>query len=99
MVNWCPATQTAISDEEVIMKPQKGFLYKSKEKISKCLDSIPKKISIFVIENSDDENFKSDIEKKYLNVRCILTGDNKGYAVANNIGLREVKTKFSLILF
>ena len=28
MVNWCPATQTAISDEEVIMKPQKGFLYK-----------------------------------------------------------------------
>ena len=62
--------------------------YKSKEKISKCLDSIPKKISIFVIENSDDENFKSDIEKKYLNVRCILTGNNKGYAVANNIGLR-----------
>ncbi len=28
MVNWCPATQTAISDEEVIMKPQKGILYK-----------------------------------------------------------------------
>lgn len=28
MVNWCPATQTAISDEEVIMKPQRGFLYK-----------------------------------------------------------------------
>ena len=28
MVNWCPATQTAISDEEVVMKPQKGILYK-----------------------------------------------------------------------
>ena len=28
MVNWCPATQTAISDEEVTMKPQKGCLYK-----------------------------------------------------------------------
>ncbi len=28
MVNWCPATQTALSDEEVIMKPQKGFLYR-----------------------------------------------------------------------
>ena len=28
MVNWCPATQTAISDEEVTMKPQKGQLYK-----------------------------------------------------------------------
>ncbi len=27
MVNWCPASQTALSDEEVILKPQKGFLY------------------------------------------------------------------------
>ncbi len=28
MVNWCPATRTAISDEEVVMKPQKGLLFK-----------------------------------------------------------------------
>lgn len=28
MVNWCPATRTAISDEEVNMKPQNGFFYK-----------------------------------------------------------------------
>jgi valyl-tRNA synthetase len=27
MVNWCPATQTALSDEEVIMKEQRGTLY------------------------------------------------------------------------
>ncbi len=27
MVNWCPASQTALSDEEVIMKPTKGKLY------------------------------------------------------------------------
>lgn len=27
MVNWCPASQTALSDEEVIMKPTKGSLY------------------------------------------------------------------------
>ncbi|MFZ9682841.1 MAG: valine--tRNA ligase, partial [Cephaloticoccus sp.] len=27
MVNWCPVSQTALSDEEVIMKPTKGFLY------------------------------------------------------------------------
>ncbi len=27
MVNWCPATQTALSDEEVEMRPQKGFMY------------------------------------------------------------------------
>jgi len=27
MVNWCPASLTALSDEEVIMKPVKGLLY------------------------------------------------------------------------
>ncbi len=27
MVNWCPASLTALSDEEVIMKPEQGFLY------------------------------------------------------------------------
>jgi valyl-tRNA synthetase len=27
MVNWCPASQTALSDEEVEMKPQKGLMY------------------------------------------------------------------------
>ncbi len=27
MVNWCPASLTALSDEEVIMKPVKGFIH------------------------------------------------------------------------
>jgi valyl-tRNA synthetase len=27
MVNWCPASQTALSDEEVIMKPVSGAIY------------------------------------------------------------------------
>jgi valyl-tRNA synthetase len=27
MVNWCPVSQTALSDEEVIMKPTRGKLY------------------------------------------------------------------------
>ena len=28
MVNWCPASQTALSDEEVIMKPVNGTIYR-----------------------------------------------------------------------
>jgi valyl-tRNA synthetase len=27
MINWCPVSLTALSDEEVISKPQKGYLY------------------------------------------------------------------------
>lgn len=33
MVNWCPASLTALSDEEVIMKPQKGFMYHFKVQV------------------------------------------------------------------
>jgi valyl-tRNA synthetase len=36
MVNWCPATQTALSDEEVVMKEQKGFLYYFKVEIAEA---------------------------------------------------------------
>lgn len=33
MVNWCPVSLTALSDEEVIMKPQRGKLYKMRYEI------------------------------------------------------------------
>ncbi|MFZ0828760.1 MAG: valine--tRNA ligase [Verrucomicrobiia bacterium] len=36
MVNWCPATLTALSDEEVIMKEQKGSLYYFKVEIAEA---------------------------------------------------------------
>ncbi len=34
MVNWCPVSQTALSDEEVIMTEQKGFLYYFKVEVA-----------------------------------------------------------------
>ncbi len=34
MVNWCPASQTALSDEEVIMTEQKGLLYYFKVEVA-----------------------------------------------------------------
>ena len=34
MVNWCPASLTALSDEEVIMKPQSSTLYKVRYEIA-----------------------------------------------------------------
>lgn len=33
MVNWCPVSQTGLSDEEVIMKPSKGSLYKMRYEV------------------------------------------------------------------
>ena len=72
--------------------------FKSEDKILKCLNSISKDIPIILVENSNNENFKKFIEERFNNVNCILTGENKGYSVANNIGLKLVKTKYALIL-
>ncbi|MEO7298610.1 MAG: valine--tRNA ligase [Verrucomicrobiota bacterium] len=38
MVNWCPVSQTALSDEEVEMKPQKGFMYHFKVEVAEAKD-------------------------------------------------------------
>ena len=39
MVNWCPVSQTALSDEEVEMKPQKGFMYHFKVQVAEAPDT------------------------------------------------------------
>ncbi len=72
--------------------------FKSEDKIHSCLNSIPRNIRTIIVENSSDENFKKKVEDKYSNVKCILSGANKGYAVANNIGLKLVQTRFALVL-
>ena len=72
--------------------------FKSESKIFDCLNSIPNSIEVKIVENSNNKSFKENIENKYANVECILVGENKGYAVANNIGLKKVKTKYALIL-
>ena len=69
--------------------------FKSESKIFSCIESIPSNVSIIVVENSNNTKFKQSIESKYRNVKCILTGENKGYASANNIGLKIVKSRKS----
>ena len=72
--------------------------FRSDKKINKCINSIDPRCKILLIENSNNTELKDEIEKKFKNVECILTGKNLGYSKANNLGLKRVKTKFSLIL-
>ena len=72
--------------------------FNSDEKIFSCLDSINPNISILIIENSKNLEFKKNVEEKYPNVKCELTGENLGYANGNNLGLSKVTSKFALIL-
>ena len=72
--------------------------FKSEAKILDCLSSIGDQVNIIVVENSNNNQLKNKLEKKFSNLKCILTGGNLGYATANNIGLKLVKTKYALVL-
>ena len=72
--------------------------FKSEDKIRKCLNSIDNQCTVINVENSNSQDHKNKIEKEFKNVKCILTGGNLGYARANNIGIKNSKTKYVLIL-
>ena len=72
--------------------------FKSDEKINICLGSIYSNYKVILIENSENTDFKNQIEANYPNVECHLTGENLGYAKGNNLGLSKVKSKYALIL-
>jgi N-acetylglucosaminyl-diphospho-decaprenol L-rhamnosyltransferase len=71
---------------------------RSEKVIFECLDSINLEIPVFIIENSSNFEFKNLLEKKYKNVKCILTEKNLGMGTGNNIGIKLVKTDYVLIL-
>ena len=72
--------------------------YKSEMVIHDCIKSIEKDIKIIVVENSDNSQFKEELENKYENVSCVLTSKNLGMGAGNNIGIKKAKTDFVLIL-
>ena len=71
---------------------------KSEKIIHKCIESIGQDIPIIVVENSNNENFKNELEKKYKNLKCVLSNSNIGMGAANNIGIKLTKTDYVLIL-
>ena len=72
--------------------------YKSEDVIHDCIKSIPSDINILIVDNSGDQEFKQRIENKYSNVSCILSTKNLGMGSGNNLGLRNVKSDYALIL-
>ena len=72
--------------------------YFSEEKLIRCLKSINNKCKVIVIENSKDNELKRKLNENYKNVECKVLSENLGFAKANNIGLKMVKTKYALIL-
>lgn len=71
---------------------------KSDKVIDKCLQSIDPQIKKIVIENSSNENFIKNLEQKYNNLECHLTGKNLGMGAGNNFGIKLAKTNYVMIL-
>ena len=66
--------------------------FKSEYVIHLCINSIDEQIEIIVVENSNNEKLKFDLEKKYKNVRCILSSTNIGMGAGNNLGIIKSNT-------
>ena len=72
--------------------------FRSDHIIDQCLKSINPDIKVVIVENSNNSFIKDRLEKKFSNVRVLISGDNIGYGKGNNLGLSEVKTKYAFIL-
>ena len=72
--------------------------FKSEHVIENCINSIDNEIEIIVIDNSNSYELKKKIEKKYKNVKCILSKKNLGMGAGNNLGIKNVNKDFALIL-
>ena len=71
---------------------------KSEKVIYDCINSINQNVPIIVVEQSNNQKFKDELESKYKNLRCILSKSNLGMGTGNNIGIKETKTDYVLIL-
>jgi len=71
---------------------------KSEKIIDECIKSINQNIPIIVVEHSNNKKLKEDLEKKYNNLKCILSESNLGMGAGNNIGIEAATTDYVLIL-
>ena len=71
---------------------------KSEKVIHECIKSINQSVPIIVVEHSDNQKFKEELEKKYKNLKCILSKANLGMGTGNNIGINASNTDYVLIL-
>ena len=69
----------------------------NKDILFDCLNSINPKIKILIVENSNNIEFKLELENTFSNVSVLLSQKNLGYGAGNNLGLKKIKTRYGLI--
>ncbi|WP_075522455.1 glycosyltransferase family 2 protein [Candidatus Pelagibacter communis] len=72
--------------------------FKSEHVIEDCIKSIDNQIEIIIIDNSNNATLKNYLEKKYINVKCILSKENIGMGAGNNLGIKNCNNDLVFIL-
>jgi len=71
--------------------------FKSGHVIHECINSLPITSKIIVIENSLDEKFKNELEKRYPKIKVIIQ-ENVGMGAANNKGIALCETDYAFVI-
>ena len=72
--------------------------FKSYSIIEKCLNNIDENFKILLIENSNDLDFTSNLEKKFKNLKCINIGYDSGFGFALNRGVEKINTDYFIAI-
>lgn len=78
--------------------------YNTSDLLDACIKSLlraqqpPKGLEIIVVDNNSKDNSVQMVKEKYPGVKIIANSENKGFATANNQGIKDANGKYILIL-
>lgn len=77
--------------------------YKTPELLLQCIDSIYKEteklaLQLIVVDNDSQDNSEQLTKERFSQVQWINAGYNSGFARANNMGLKQCRAPYTLIL-
>ena len=71
--------------------------FKSEHIIHECIKSLPKNSKIIVVDNSNNQEFKRNLEEKYPTIKVIVQ-ENSGMGAANNKGIVLCETDYAFVM-
>jgi len=76
--------------------------YNAGELLLNCVDSLKKStytnLEILVVDNISSDNSQKKCKEKFPEIKLIQNNENLGYCGGNNVGIKEAKGKFIVIL-
>ena len=71
--------------------------FKSEHIIYDCIESLPVNSNIIIVENSNNQELKEGLEKKYPKIKVVVQ-ENIGMGAANNRGIKLCKTDYAFVI-